>query len=162
MDRQTYRRPDKIIVYLYRHVDAGGVEYLLLQRTPTGRSGPIWQTVVGSARWDEKLVEAARREVFEETGLTRLEGIMAIGYAFTFDFDMPAAVSSYAPDVKRICNIVFASAVVSFKPITLSSEHTDYGWFPYAEALERMHWPEEKEALIRLQPMLGQFDRHAP
>jgi 8-oxo-dGTP pyrophosphatase MutT (NUDIX family) len=159
MDKQAYRRPDKIIVYLYRHVNAGGVEYLLLQRAPTGRSGPIWQTVVGSARWNEKLIEAARREVFEETGLTRLQGIMAIGYAFTFDFDLPEGASEYAPDVRRICNIVFASAVESYKPVTLSLEHIDYGWFPYKEALGRIHWPEEKEALIRLQPMLGQFDR---
>jgi dATP pyrophosphohydrolase len=155
MDRQTFRRPDKIIIYLYRRTDSSDLEYLLLQRAPTGRSGPIWQTVVGSARWDEKLIEAACREVFEETGLTRLQGIMAIGYAFAFDFDLQEGTSHYAPDVKRICNTVFASEVVSAKPVTLSPEHIAYGWFSYQEAMERIHWPEERQALVRLQPMLG-------
>jgi 8-oxo-dGTP pyrophosphatase MutT (NUDIX family) len=158
MDNEAFRRPDKIIVYLYRRTNPSGVEYLLLQRTPAGRSGSIWQTVVGNARWNEKLIEAACREVFEETGLTRLQGIMAIGYAFSFDFDLPKDTSSYAPDVRQICNTVFAAEVVSAKPITLSPEHIDYGWFLYQDALERVHWSEEKEALVRLQPMLGKFD----
>ena len=154
MDRNVYRRPDKIIVYLYRRTETGQIEYLLLQRAPTGKAGAIWQTVVGSAQWDEKLIEAARREVFEETGLTRLQGIIAVGYAFSFSF-APPHQSHYAPDVKTIRNTVFASEVVSVKPVMLSAEHVDYGWFPYQEALERIHWPEEREALIRLHPMLG-------
>ena len=154
MDRSTYRRPDKILIYLYRRANPGDVEYLLLQRASDSKTGTIWQTVVGSARWDEKLIEAACREVFEETGLTRLQGIMAIGYAFSFDFDMPRDQSAYAPDVNQICNTVFASEVVSARPVVLSSEHIDYGWFPYGEALVRIHWPEEKEALVRLHPMI--------
>ena len=98
--------------------------------------------------------QAACREVFEETGLTRLQGIMAIGYAFSFDFDMPREQSAYAPDVRRIVNTVLASEVVSAKPVALSPEHIDYGWFSYEEALTRIHWPEEKEALVRLHPMI--------
>ncbi len=153
METKRYRRPDKIIVYLYRRPNLDTVEYLLMRRAPTGKSGAIWQTVVGSARWGERLVEAARREVYEETGLTRLQGIMAIGYAFAFDFTF--AQSSYAPHVNRIYNTVFASEVVSDKPVFLSEEHTEYGWFRYEEALERTHWPEEREALLRLHPLLN-------
>jgi 8-oxo-dGTP pyrophosphatase MutT (NUDIX family) len=154
MDTNNYRRPDKIIVYLYRRPEPDQIEYLLLQRAPTGRAGPIWQTVVGNAQWGEQLIEAARREVFEETGLTRLQGIIAIGYAFSFDF-IPPHQSDYAPDVKAICNTVFASEVVSARPVMLSAEHIGHGWFPYPEALTRIHWIEEKEALIRLHPMLS-------
>ena len=153
MERHRYRRPDKIIVYLYRRPNRDTVEYLLLRRASRGKSGAIWQTVVGSAEWGERLVEAARREVYEETGLTRLQGIMAIGYAFSFDFAF--AQSSYAPDVNRISNTVFASEVVSDKPITLSPEHTEYRWFTYQRALEHVHWPEEREALLRLHPLVN-------
>lgn len=123
-----------------------------MQRQPTGRAGPIWQTVVGSARWGERLVQAALREVFEETGLTRLQSIMAIGYAFSFDFEHQQ--SSYAPDVNRICNTVYAAEVASAKSITLSPEHSEHRWFTYREALGRIHWPEEREALVRLHPMV--------
>lgn len=154
MDTTSYRRPDKIIVYLYRRPEPDKVEYLLMQRAPAGKAGAIWQTVVGGAEWDEKLIEAARREIFEETGLTRLQGIIAIGYAFSFGF-VPPYRSDYAPDVKQISNTVFASEVVSARPVSLSAEHMDYGWFSYEAALAHIHWPEEKEALVRLHPMVA-------
>ncbi len=153
--KDTYRRPEKIIIYLYRRTQTGEIEFLLLQRASESRSGTIWQTVVGGAKWGEQLIEAARREVYEETGLTRLQGITAIGYAFTFDFDTFPDHSSYAPDVKEISNTVFAAEVASARPVVLSAEHIDYGWFLYQEALDKIHWPEEREALIRLYPMLG-------
>jgi 8-oxo-dGTP pyrophosphatase MutT (NUDIX family) len=153
MSGQRYRRPDKIIVYLYRRPAPGAVEYLLMQRHPSSRSGAIWQTVVGSAKWDERLVEAARREVFEETGLTRLQGITAVGYAFSFDF-MARGDSDYAPGVTRISNTVFAAEVVTDKPIVLSPEHVDHGWYAYGEALGKIYWAQEREALVRLHPMV--------
>lgn len=155
MSGTGYRRPDKIIVYLYRRTPSGEIEYLLLQRAPGAKAGAIWQAVVGGVQWGEQLIEAARREVFEETGLTRLQGIMAIGYAFSFDFDLPEEQSAYPPGVKTIYNTVLASEVVSARPVTLSAEHTAFDWFSYPEALALLHWPEEKAALIRLHPMLS-------
>jgi 8-oxo-dGTP pyrophosphatase MutT (NUDIX family) len=154
MDRDRYKRPDKIIIYLYRRLGNDRIEYLLLQRNRDARSGAIWQPVVGNARWNENLVEAARREVFEETGLTRLQGVMAVGYAFSFVLDWPQSASRYAPGVDKIRNTVFAAQVVSNKPIQLSGEHVDFGWFEYGEAMQRIHWLEEQEGLRRLHPML--------
>ncbi len=154
MIERTYRRPDKVIVYLYRRLQMGQVEYLLMQRAPSARAGSIWQTVVGAARWGEELVEAARREVYEETGLTRLQGITAIGYAFSFSLSSAVKTSDYPPDTGEIHNTVFAAEVVSNRPIRISDEHIAYGWFPYGEALRRIHWPEEREALRLLHPML--------
>lgn len=152
----VYRRPDKVIVYLYRRLPTGEVEYLLLQRAPTSNAGSIWQTVVGGANWHEGLTEAARREVYEETGLTQLHGLTAIGHVFSFSLSLPENQASvYAPDVTEIQNTVFAAGVVSREPIALSCEHITYGWFPYEEATERIHWPEEKEALARLHPLLS-------
>lgn len=164
MDRPAYRRPDKVLVYLYRRSSGRpsegaqkALEYLLLQRqSETTNAGGIWQTVVGGVRWEEERVEAARREVFEETGLTLLRGITAIGYAFAFPIRLRKNQKSwYAPDVTAINNIVYAGEVVSARPILLCPEHVDYGWFPLAEALEKLHWQEEKEALSRLHPMIA-------
>jgi 8-oxo-dGTP pyrophosphatase MutT (NUDIX family) len=155
-NERVYRRPEKVIVYLYRCLPFGGAEYLLLQRAPTSNAGSIWQTVVGGAKWHEELVEAARREVYEETGLTQLHGLTAIGYAFSFSLRLPEKqASEYDPGVTDIRNTVFAAEVVSQEPIALSHEHINYGWFPYQVAVERIHWPEEKEALARLHPLLG-------
>ena len=152
----VHRRPDKVIVYLYRRLASGGVEYLLLRRAPMSNAGSIWQTVVGGANWHEGLAEAARREVYEETGLTQLHGLTAIGYAFSFTLRLPEnQASAYAPGVTDIRNTVFAAGVVSKEPIALCHEHINYGWFSYQEALEKIYWPEEKEALARLHPLLS-------
>ena len=134
--------------------------YLLLQRhLAHSHAGEIWQTVVGSVRWTEERVQAARREVFEETGLTMLRGIMAIGYAFSFPIRLPIGQASwYAPDQTTIDNTVFAAEVIGRRPILLSPEHQAYGWFSFEGALEKLHWVEEKEALSRLHPLIkGQF-----
>jgi len=161
MSRTGYRRPDKVLVYLYRRVPSGdapdALEYLLLQRyAETTNAGAIWQTVVGTVKWGEERVEAARREVFEETGLTQLRGITAIGYAFSFPISLRKNQKSwYAPNVTAINSIVYAGQVVGDRPIQLCSEHSHYGWFSYEEALRALHWPEEKEALSRLHPLIA-------
>jgi 8-oxo-dGTP pyrophosphatase MutT (NUDIX family) len=161
MSDSLYRRPDKVIIYLYRRTVSGQIEYLLLQRRFSSKAGRIWQTAVGSAQWSEDLVEAARREVFEETGLTRLQGITAIGYAFHFPFRLPEGyISEYAPEVCAIRNTVFAAEVVSARPIHLSHEHVAYDWFSLEVALNKVHWPEEREALTRLHPMLSPILAH--
>jgi 8-oxo-dGTP pyrophosphatase MutT (NUDIX family) len=169
----SYRRPDKVLVYLYRrenlaheviahaaHAAApeAAVLYLLLQRHPDRtQAGDIWQTVVGSVRWGEERVQAARREVFEETGLTMLRGITAIGYAFSFPIRLPKDQASwYAPGQATIDNTVFAAEVIGPRPVQLSAEHRAFGWFPFEQALDKLHWQEEKEALSRLHPMLAQ------
>ena len=167
MDQSDYRRPDKILVYLYqRSTSASAVGpspaskatalYLLLQRHPKhAHSGDIWQTVVGSVRWGEERIQAAGREVFEETGLTMLRGITAIGYAFSFPIYLPKGQESwYAPGQTKIDNTVFAAEVIGRRPVSLSAEHQAFGWFSFEEALEKLHWEEEKEALTRLHPMI--------
>lgn len=155
MSTNLFRRPDKTMVYVYRRAEQGQIEYLLLKRAQA-QVGQIWQTVVGAAEWDEELVETARREVYEETGLTNMLGIMAVGYAFSFTFRFSEGQPSrYAPGVDTIRNIVFAAQVRGRQPITLSDEHVEYGWFSYEEALQKLYWPEDKEALVRLHPMVS-------
>jgi 8-oxo-dGTP pyrophosphatase MutT (NUDIX family) len=164
MEQHPWRRPDKVLVYLYRRkaeietvaTPPATVLYLLLQRRAEHtHAGAIWQTVVGSVRWTEERVQAARREVYEETGLTMLRGITAVGYAFSFPIRLPKDQESwYAPGQTQIDNTVFAAEVITRRPILLSAEHRAYGWFPYQEALDKLHWPEEKEALRRLHPLV--------
>jgi dATP pyrophosphohydrolase len=157
----SYRRPDKVLVYLFRRVGSAGagasVRYLLLQRRPKStQAGGIWQTVVGSVRWGEERVQAARREVFEETGLTLLRGITAIGYAFSFPLRLSQNQESwYAPGQAQIDNTVFAAETPGDRPVRLSAEHQSYGWFSLEEALAKLHWEEEKEALLRLHPLIA-------
>ncbi len=155
MDETQYRRPVKVIAYLYRRTPQNQIEYLLLKRTHDTAAGSIWQTVVGSARWGEGLAEAVRREVFEETSLTRLHGFTAIGYAFSFKFKLdPKFTSYYAPKVDEITNMVFAAEVQDEQEICISTEHVGYRWFTFEGALQKIYWVEDREAINRLHPMI--------
>ena len=48
MTGPLYRRPDKVIVYLYRRPMSSEIEYLLLQRTAMANAGQIWQNDLGA------------------------------------------------------------------------------------------------------------------
>src|SRR5215203_3407224 len=51
-------------------VRGGVVEYLLLRRSPEEVYGPgVWQVITGGIEPGERSIEAARRELLEETGL---------------------------------------------------------------------------------------------
>ena len=34
-------------------------------------------------------------------------------------------------------------------------EHDDYGWFPFADAYERIRWTDDREALEKVEQMIG-------
>ena len=132
--------------------------YLLLQRHPeTTHAGDIWQTVVGSVRWDEERVQAARREVFEETGLTMLRGITAIGYAFSFPIRLPKNQKSwYAPgrDDDQQYGLCRRGGRRAGRSCSRRSTRPMAG-FLLRRRLDKLHWPEEKEALSRLHPLIA-------
>lgn len=76
------RRPFTVLVYPIRRTSDGkSWEYLLLRRTAE-REG-FWQGVSGSLELGEDFEEAARRELFEETGFVPDE-LVQIDYSYAF------------------------------------------------------------------------------
>lgn len=61
-------RVSMIDLYVARPVGAG-FEFLVLRRSPQGRSPGAWEVVHGHLEKGESPIEAARRELREETGL---------------------------------------------------------------------------------------------
>lgn len=59
---------DKVEVYLFRR-RAGRVAFLALRRAPGRRLAGVWQPVTGKRERGESILQAARREVWEETGI---------------------------------------------------------------------------------------------
>src|SRR5262245_50565887 len=59
------RAPFQILVYLYRRISHDEYEYALLKRADEG----WWQGIAGGGEGAETPLEAARREVKEETGI---------------------------------------------------------------------------------------------
>ncbi|MEW1722849.1 NUDIX domain-containing protein [Streptomyces sp. NPDC093109] len=111
--------------------DAGRV--LLLRRKPDDFLGGLWELPGGGVESGEKLEEALRREVMEETGLPLAE---VTGYVGTFDYASNNGLSTR--------QFTFSVTVGKYEPIALT-EHDDSTW---ADRSELPKVSDETRALL--------------
>ena len=128
-------------VYVIRIVDRAW-RFLALQRGPNGRSDGSWETVHGRIEPGETPEVAARRELFDETGL-RDERL----YSITVN-------PFYLHQWGSVQLAVVFAAFVSDERITIGSEHKDSEWLTMAQAAKRFTWPREVEALAHIRKLL--------
>ena len=108
---------------------------LLLQRTPA--RGGFWQPVTGRVELGESPVEAAQRELREETSLET--AVAPLNYEHVFAF-----AEARAPDLIRET----AFTTRSDQPIRLSpAEHVALGWFTAEEAIAKVPHPGLAKAI---------------
>lgn len=112
----------------------------------------FWQSVTGSKDFpDESLVDAAVREVWEETGI-QADASQLKDWAVSNVYDIyPAWRHRYAPGITRNTEHVFSLCVPSGTQITLSpTEHTAFQWLPYRAAADACYSPSNAEAILML------------
>ena len=112
----------------------------------------FWQSVTGSKDFPhESLVNAAVREVQEETGISAAAN-QFMDWSVSNIYDIyPAWQHRYAPGVTRNTEHVFSLCVPSETPITLSpTEHTAFQWLPYRDAADVCYSPSNAEAILML------------
>src|SRR5881409_2252781 len=133
---------------LRRGEGSKGVEVLALRRAPAGRSPGSWETVHGHIEPGETPVEAARREVREETGLepARL-------------YNVSRVEAFYRHQANEIVLIpVFAGVVDARAAVRHSAEHDRAEWLEAREAAARFSWPREHRALDDVLSILSSGD----
>ena len=112
--------------------------YLLLHRRSDERIYPnIWQFVSGSIEGNEKAVDAALRELAEETSVSP-KAFWVVPYVNSF-FDP-------AWDAVNLSPLFAAQTKVGDEP-KLSTEHDRYCWLPFDEALRMLVWPGQRKGL---------------
>lgn len=122
--------------------------YLLLLHSSKskGTKKDYWDFPKGHLENKESEIEAARREIMEETGLKDIKFIEGfkekIGYFFRFEG-------------KTIFKtVVFYLAQSNKKEVKISSEHIGYIWLPFNEALEKLIFKNSKKILIKANKFL--------
>jgi len=133
--------PDFISNTIQAHIaaydlDENEYKFLVLKRAADLYIYPgLWQTVTGRIEPGETALDAAIREVKEETGLTP-DDIWTLPYVANF-FNIRKNAVSVAP--------VFGFLTEYKKEIELSSEHERFEWLNLSDAIERVVVPTHKE-----------------
>ncbi|MGB8146224.1 MAG: dihydroneopterin triphosphate diphosphatase [Chromatiaceae bacterium] len=120
----AFKRPESVLLVIATF--AG--EFLLLRRTrPVG----FWQSVTGSLEPGENPRQAARRELWEETGLSLPEAaLLDLNHKERFPI-LPAWRERYAPQVHDNLEHWFALVLPLRRLIRINpSEHQEACWLP--------------------------------
>lgn len=104
--------------------------------------GKYWNFPKGKVEKGESLLETARRETFEETGIPK-EKIRIISgfresYVYHFRVEGGRTIHKVA---------VFYLGFVPKVRIQISSEHENFGWFRYQEALKLLFFKNSRDLI---------------
>ena len=137
------RAPYQILAIPYREKPV--VQYCVLHRSDIDQ----YQFVAGGGEDDEKPIEAAVREIYEETAIkvAQIKQLTSMTY-------IPAnVILKKHRDLWPVDTIVIPEYAFGFEcdsEIVLSDEHTGLEWMSYDDVLAKLTWDSNKTALYEL------------
>ena len=129
-------------VFVYRDT-AEGRKYLLLKRSSSEIYPGIWSVCSGSVEAGERAVDAAYRELLEETGLVP-EVMFAVDTVNVF----------YEPLEDKMHLLPVFLARAGTDSVMLSEEHSEYIWAGAEESAELFHWISHKNNIRLIEKCL--------
>lgn len=136
--------PIQVVEAIIFRRNGDSIEYLLLKRLPDRNGFWHWQPVTGGLEEGETRTEALYREIEEEIGIKNL--IRVIEGLYYFEFSDPQLHREF----------VYGVEVSSTEEVVLDGrEHSEYRWCGIKDALQSLYWKENKEALEKLNTILG-------
>ena len=141
---KPYKRPVSVLVVIHHQHK----QFLMLQRVDNPE---FWQSVTGSLEADEAPIEAAVRELCEETGLC-LAKEQVHDWQLYYDYDIyPEYWHRYPPGTRRNTEHVFSVNVALDSPIVIApAEHSAYRWVDANSALAMAYSPSNRNAIEQL------------
>ena len=143
------RAPFEILAIPFRKISSQEMEFCVFHRADFDQ----WQFVSGGGEKDEAPTEAAKREIWEETGIKTNSIIKLTSMTYIPENIFPERYRKYwAKNTYVIPEYHFAFECVS--DIKLSNEHIGCEWLRYEDAVARLSWGSNKTALYELRCLL--------
>ena len=139
------RAPFQVLIYPYRKTEDGGIEYALLKRVDDG----LWQAITGGGEDQEAPLEAARREIYEETGIPRTSPIIQLDSIESVPVTEFRNSVIWGEDVFVIPQYCFGVEAGDAR-IVISREHTEFRWVSFREAHDLLNFTGDMTALWEL------------
>lgn len=143
------RQPFNVLVFPYHYDNKNKIQYAIFKR----RDGDFWQGIAGGVEDEEGMLEAAKRESYEEA---RIEKHCEFIYLDSIA-SVPATVFgchlSWGPNVYIVKETSFGVRV-NDKNLIISEEHTSFEWVTYEEANQLLKFDSNKVALWELNQRL--------
>jgi len=135
------KQPVSVLVVIY------SLDGLVLLLERADRPG-FWQSVTGSREANEVLIDTARREVAEETGLDAQPPALS-DWGIVNEYEIYAHWRHrYAPGVTHNQEHVFGLVLPEARPVRLApNEHLAWRWLPWPQAAEQVFSPSNAAAL---------------
>lgn len=145
------RAPFQILALPYQITD-GGPLYCVFHRADFDQ----WQFIAGGGEDDETPIQAAKREIWEESGIKtdELTTLTSMCY-IPADIFPKRHLYNWADDTYVVPEYAFGFPVSD--NIKLSHEHTECVWLTYEEAREKLQWDSNRTALYELHCRLNKF-----
>ena len=121
-------------------------EYLLLHH-----GSDYWNFPKGKLESGESEMDAAKRELTEETGLSDIKFIK--GFEGTFDY----VYNHGKRKIKKVVKMYLARYLMG--KIILSHEHRDYAWLSYDKALNILKFSNTRRILAEAEKFLSTNQR---
>jgi dATP pyrophosphohydrolase len=155
------RAPLQVLVLPYRRLpvlqvgEVPRIEYAIFSRADY----PCWQFIAGGAEDQESPLQAARREAFEEAGIDPNRHYMALESRCTVPVYFFGGSHLWGESLYVVPEYSFG-VDASGAELRLSSEHAEFQWLSYSDAVARLTYDSNKTALWELnQKVLGKGPR---
>ncbi len=120
----------------------GRIWYVLLQYATRNH----WTFPRGRLEEGERPIDAARREIEEETGIARVKFIPGYKETIHFRYQWPPKTEGAE---QRLKFITFYLGEVFASNITISEEHKNFVWAPYDKALKIIKHKNSRDLLMK-------------
>ena len=106
-----------------------------------------WDFPKGHVEKNEKETDTLFREIKEETGLTNIDLVLGFKEKLKYFFKKEGNLIS-----KEVIYYLLKSNI---KEVNISSEHTDFKWFEYEEALKEIEFKSSKDMLKKAETFIN-------